>query len=48
MPRRSWSTHWTAVEIRAYFQPIVDMRTGDVVAIEALARWQTDGGIREP
>jgi diguanylate cyclase (GGDEF)-like protein len=35
-------------EIRAYFQPIVDMRTGDVVAIEALARWQTDSGIREP
>jgi diguanylate cyclase (GGDEF)-like protein len=35
-------------EIRAYFQPIVDMRTGDVVAIEALARWQTDNGIREP
>ncbi len=35
-------------EIRAYFQPIVDMRTGDVVAIEALARWQTESGIREP
>jgi diguanylate cyclase (GGDEF)-like protein len=35
-------------QILAYFQPIVDMRTGEVVAIEALARWQTDTGIREP
>jgi diguanylate cyclase (GGDEF)-like protein len=35
-------------DIRAYFQPIVDMRTGDVVAIEALASWQTETGIREP
>jgi diguanylate cyclase (GGDEF)-like protein len=35
-------------EIRAYFQPIVDMRTGEVVAVEALARWQTENGIREP
>ena len=35
-------------EIRAYFQPIVDMRTGEVVAVEALARWQTETGIREP
>lgn len=35
-------------QIRAYFQPVVDMRTGDVVAVEALARWQTETGIREP
>jgi EAL domain-containing protein (putative c-di-GMP-specific phosphodiesterase class I) len=34
--------------IRAYFQPIVDMRTGDVVAIEALARWHSESGVREP
>ena len=35
-------------EINAYFQPIVDLRTGKVVAVEALARWQTDEGVREP
>lgn len=35
-------------EIGAYFQPIVDLRSGTVVAIEALARWQTAEGVREP
>lgn len=35
-------------EINAYFQPIVDLRTGKVVAVEALARWQTPEGVREP
>ncbi|HQY16275.1 MAG TPA: GGDEF domain-containing phosphodiesterase [Ilumatobacteraceae bacterium] len=34
--------------IRAYFQPIVDLRTGTVVTVEALARWHSPDGIREP
>ncbi|MCE9623404.1 MAG: bifunctional diguanylate cyclase/phosphodiesterase [Actinomycetia bacterium] len=35
-------------EINAYFQPIVDLRTGHVVAVEALARWQTPEGVHGP
>ena len=34
--------------IRPYFQPIVNLHTGEVVAIEALARWQSSDGVREP
>lgn len=32
----------------AYFQPIVDLATGEVVAIEALARLQTSDGVLGP
>lgn len=34
--------------IVTYFQPIVALRTGEVVAIEALARWQTPDGVLPP
>lgn len=34
--------------IVTYFQPIVALQTGEVVAIEALARWQTAEGVLEP
>lgn len=34
--------------IVSYFQPIVALRTGEVVAIEALARWQTPDGVLGP
>ena len=34
--------------IRAYFQPIVDLKSGRVVGIEALARWSSRDGVREP
>ncbi|MBI5090046.1 MAG: EAL domain-containing protein [Actinobacteria bacterium] len=38
----------TDLRIVAYFQPIVELRTGQVVAIEALARMQTPEGVLGP
>jgi len=32
-------------ELRVHYQPILDMRTGEIVAIEALLRWQRNGSI---
>jgi EAL domain-containing protein (putative c-di-GMP-specific phosphodiesterase class I) len=32
----------------AYFQPIVELESGNVVALEALARWQTVEGVLSP
>jgi len=37
-----------AGDINAFFQPIVDLRSGRAVAVEALARWQTAQGVRGP
>jgi EAL domain-containing protein (putative c-di-GMP-specific phosphodiesterase class I) len=36
---------FTQGRVVAYFQPIVALRTGEIVAIEALARWQTPDGV---
>ncbi len=33
-----------AEEIQPYYQPILSLETGEVVAVEALARWQTKEG----
>ncbi|MEO1063709.1 MAG: diguanylate cyclase [Actinomycetota bacterium] len=30
-----------------HFQPVIDLRTGEVVAVEALARWEVDGDLRD-
>ena len=49
--RRLRSALERAVEedrITAYFQPIVDTRTLEVVGLEALARWQEDGHLVLP
>lgn len=32
-------------ELRVHYQPILDMKTGEIVAIEALLRWQRNGSI---
>jgi diguanylate cyclase (GGDEF)-like protein/PAS domain S-box-containing protein len=32
-------------ELVAHYQPIIDMATGDVVGVEALARWHVPGGL---
>lgn len=37
-----------AGELKAYFQPVVNLHSGEVMAIEALVRWQTSQGIRGP
>jgi EAL domain-containing protein (putative c-di-GMP-specific phosphodiesterase class I)/RimJ/RimL family protein N-acetyltransferase len=34
--------------VRSVYQPIVDLRTGDVLAYEALARGQAGGGLESP
>jgi EAL domain-containing protein (putative c-di-GMP-specific phosphodiesterase class I) len=34
--------------VTAYFQPIVELESGTVVALEALARWQTVEGVLNP
>lgn len=55
LPRRnlapsSWGSEIDEVDSRmiAYFQPIVELRSGDVVAVEALARLQTNDGVLGP
>lgn len=35
-------------EFRPWFQPVVDMKDGSIVAYEALARWERDGRIVPP
>src|SRR5690606_24102538 len=35
-------------EIDVYFQPVVDVRTGAPVSLEALARWRTETGWVSP
>jgi EAL domain-containing protein (putative c-di-GMP-specific phosphodiesterase class I) len=34
--------------VKPYFQPIVDLKTGEICALEALARWESRGDLLEP
>lgn len=37
-----------ADEFRPWFQPIVELTTGQIIGVEALARWQRPGGMEVP
>jgi len=34
--------------IRPFYQPLIDLKTGDICGFEALARWTDDGGVNIP
>ena len=46
--RRNLKKAFENDEIKAYFQPQVDIKTGQIVGLEALARWFTSDGIIIP
>ncbi|MCU1765527.1 EAL domain-containing response regulator [Pseudomonas protegens] len=39
---------FTKHEIQAYYQPKIDLLTGDVIGAEVLVRWETEGRIIQP